>query len=771
MLEYENYHCHSMYSNCLTQPDSTMTIEDYAKVYKERGQRVLCISEHGNRSNVWEQARIAKKYSAERERMIPLAAAECYFVPDRNPELKDARNFHLILVAQDQEGFYQLNSVLSEANLNGFYYKARVDFDLLSRLDYRHFLCTTACVAGPVKDEEAKRICAQLKAIFRENFYLEVQHHPQKIQIEHNKKILELYKQLHVPLIYATDSHYIRHEDAKLRKELLVSSGITTNYEDEFDLYLPTAEEAYQMLLDQDVLSRAQIEEAMENTLRLREFEGVSFTTERKFPISRPNLSQKERNHLYKKMVCDGYIDRAGMPSKEEAEELHKEMDTIVETNSADYFIGLHDMLQRGIEKGGVLTTTSRGSACGFASNFGLGFTSINRLRSPVRMFPERFISAEKLRAGSMPDIDSNVSNVEAFEEAGKEIFGEYGCLPMIAFGTCKTLSAFKLLARARDLDFETSNAVSKQIQVYETEVKHAKENNQDDPDYDVDLDVRIEDYVNKEYIPLIEDSAAYKGIVTNFSPHPCGHLVYHKDLRREIGVIRSKAKTGNKKPVYCAYIDGATADSMGYCKSDLLRVDVVKTISDTFAMIGKPVMPVDELLQEAEKDPSIWNILADGFTMGCNQTEQPKTTERVMQFKPKNIVELSAFVAAIRPGAKSLVNGFVARSFHNYGIPAMDELLKLNGATGVTGKSSFLFYDEQVMVLAKAAGIDPADANALIKHIKKKHHDEVAAYRDRFIPGFISYLKNEQGTDDKLAEKTANDVWQVIMASASYLF
>ena len=126
MLEYENYHCHSMYSNCLTQPDSTMSIEDYAKVYKERGQRVLCISEHGNRSNVWKQAEVAAKYE-----QVPLAAAECYFVPDRNIELKDSRNFHLILIAQDQEGFYQLNSALSEANLTGFYYKARVDFDIL----------------------------------------------------------------------------------------------------------------------------------------------------------------------------------------------------------------------------------------------------------------------------------------------------------------------------------------------------------------------------------------------------------------------------------------------------------------------------------------------------------------------------------------------------------------------------------------------------------------------------------------------------------------
>ena len=111
------------------------------------------------------------------------------------------------------------------------------------------------------------------------------------------------------------------------------------------------------------------------------------------------------------------------------------------------------------------------------------------------------------------------MSNVEAFEKAGKEILGEYGCLPMIAFGTAKTLSAFKLLARARNLDFETANEVAKQIQNYEMDVKRAKENNADDPDYDVDDDVQIESYVDEKYLELIDASKKYKGIITSLSP------------------------------------------------------------------------------------------------------------------------------------------------------------------------------------------------------------------------------------------------------------
>lgn len=755
----------------LTQPDSTMSISDYGNEFKRRNIPVLCITEHGNRSNVWEQAEVAAKLSDDNFKMKPIAGAEVYFVPDRNPDLKDNRNFHLILLAKNNEGFKQMNSILSEANASGFYGKARVDFDLLSKLDYRNFIVTTACVGGPLSDENGITYCNQLHELFRENFFLEVQHHPQKIQVEHNYKVLNLYKQYGWPLIYGTDSHYIRHEDAILRKELLLSSGIKNGYEDEFDMYLPTPSEAFEFFSRHHVLSKAQIEEAFDNTKILLDFEGISFDKGRKFPISRPDLTQQQRNKLYQRMVCDGYIERTGMPSKEEAAELHSEMNTILETGSADYFIGLHDMLKRGIELGGKLTTTSRGSACGFATNYALGFTSINRLKTPVKMYPERFISKEKLLSGSMPDIDSNIANVEAFEEAGRQIFGEHSCYPMVAYGKTKSLSAFKMLARARELDFDTSNAVSKQISVYELDRKHALENNQDDPDYNVDDDIDIMDYVDSQYVPLINDSKQYQNIITSVSPHPCAHLVYHKDLREEIGVIRLKAKTGNKEPQMCLLIDGTTADNYGYVKSDLLRVDVVKIINDTFAAVNQPVLSADELVAAVKDDARIWKLYEDGFTLGLNQCEKPKTTERVKRFKPKNTVELAAFIAAIRPGAKSLVDGFVARQFHNYGIPAMDEMLKLHGATGITGNSSFLFYDEQVMTLAKSAGIPPADANALIKAIKKKKLEQVTSYKERFIPGFIQYLKTEHGTEEELAKKTADDVWTVIQSSASYLF
>ena len=142
-------------------------------------------------------------------------------------------------------------------------------------------------------------------------------------------------------------------------------------------------------------------------------------------------------------------------------------------------------------------------------------------------------------------------------------MFGEFGCMPLVAYGKTKTSSAFKLLARARDLDFNVANAISKQIQNYELDKKHAIENNADDPDYDVDDDVKMERYVEDEYLPLVEESKKYQGIIVSIAPHPCAHLTYHKDMREEIGVVKIKDK-------YCLFIDGVTADRLGYVKSDL---------------------------------------------------------------------------------------------------------------------------------------------------------------------------------------------------------
>lgn len=716
-LEFENTHCHTFLSNVIVKfPDSPTSLEDYAKEYVQRGHQCLIASEHGYRGDVWQQADIGAKYNLK-----PICAAEVYYVPDRLVEVdgtKDRRNFHLCLIAKDNVGFKQLNSVLSEAQLSGFYYHGRVDNELLRRLDASRFICTTACVGGVLGDKDGEKYASELRNIFRENFYLEVQPHLKPEQIELNKRIYDMYSSGGWKLWFGADTHYVQPEDKQLRTELLLSKGIKFQ-DDDWDLYLPTAEEAYNMLRQQDVFSPAQIEEAMRNTLQVREFEGFSYTTEIKLPISksRRNDSLEKRVEDYRKLVLDGYKEKEGDISEEDLAALEAEMKVIIDNNMCDYFLSLKDILDRGQELGGVITKTARGSAGSYASCYALNFTNINRLHAPVKHVPERFISADKLKAGC-PDIDTNLTNVEAFETAGKELLGQWSCVPMIAFQKAKKSQAFKLLAKARGIPFSVSNEISKQITFYEEAKKRAIEQHPDDNEYDVDEDIHIEDYVESQYLQLVDEAKQYENIVLTASEHPCAHLTYNTDLREDIGIIRMKPRPGSKEPEYVLFMDGVTADRLNYVKSDMLRVDVVKVIADTFKLAGHPMLSVNELLKAVKEDKRIFQLYGDGVTIGINQLEGAGTTAKCKQFKPKTIVEATQLVGAIRPGARSFVDKFVSRTPFSYGIKSLDELLRMPGTTGNTAQSSFILFDEQILLILMAAGFDGGHAYQVIKSI-----------------------------------------------------
>jgi DNA polymerase III alpha subunit len=247
---------------------------------------------------------------------------------------------------------------------------------------------------------------------------------------------------------------------------------------------------------------------------------------------------------------------------------------------------------------------------------------------------------------------------------------------------------------------------------------------------------------------------------------HPCAHLLSDKDLRREIGVIRVKSKSGSKDAVYAAFIDGKTADSYNYLKADFLRVDVVKTIYNAFQLAGIPVMTVDELLKAVENDKEVWALYANGFTQGLNQVEREKSSERCKKYKPKNVAELAAFIAGIRPGFASMLNTFINREKFSYNIPSLDNLLATKEIP-----DSFLLYDEQILRILKAAGIPGPKAYATTKAIKKKKTDKVLAAKEDFKNGFTKYLKETENASDEKANKTVEQIWRIIEDAANYMF
>ncbi|MDY5220179.1 MAG: hypothetical protein SPH82_06345 [Eubacteriales bacterium] len=579
---------------------------------------------------------------------------------------------------------------------------------------------------------------------------LEVQYHDTDRQREVNEFLMKLYRKHGIPLIMGTDSHFIRPEDAALREHRLEANHI--RYEDEGGWYMdyPSGAEAFRRFQEQGVLSDAQIREAMENTNVFLSFEDIVFDKSKKLPTIYPQLTQEQRNQKYMDLILSEF-DRqtAGMSEDERAarmEGVRYETDVVTSTGMSDYFLLDHEIVRRAVEKGGVITKTGRGSCPSYYTNVLLGLSSIDRFAIPVEMFPDRFISADRIRSGSLPDIDMNVANREAFEAAQAEVLGEWRAAPMVAFGTLKRLSAWKMYCRAADIPFETANEVGSQLKAYESAVRFAEDGEE----------VDLSDYVPPQFRELVAASERYMGMIDSISPHPCAYLLCTEDIRREIGVIRINSRTGKKQPVFAAFIDGATAEQYGYLKNDLLLVDVVRVNQEAFHRIGMAQPDVSTLLDMTRNDRDTWRMYAEGYTMGLNQVEQEKTREKVMRYKPKNITELAAFVAAVRPAFKSMLPTFLDRRHFDYGIPAFDRLIQTREMT-----SSFLLYQEQTMKTLQFAGFSAPESYAAIKAIAKKHPEKVLPLKERFLEGFAA----------KADMPSAERVWKIIEDATNYSF
>ena len=750
MKVFQNYHRHAMYTNVRIS-DSAVTPKDYAERAKALGHGILSSAEHGWQGNYFETVRLAKEYGLK-----PLIGAEAYWVKDRAE--KDRTNCHIFLGAKNERGRQALNDVLSEANLTGFYGQPRLDVPLLLSLPKDDLIVTTACIAY-WRYENIEEITAMLAKHFGKNFFLEVQYHNTESQRELNKRILRLHNELKIPLIMGCDSHYIGADQGQTRTDFLVSKGLTYPDEEGWFLDYPDGDTAYERFANQCVLSHSEINDAMDNTgvfLEVEEYDSPIFNTDIKMPSLFPTLSQEEKNEKYKSLVWSGWEEyKKSVPEDKWAlyeSEIEKEIKTVEDTHMADYFIDNYNIIRKGKENGGWLTKSGRGSAVSFITNMLLGFTEVDRIAAKVHMYPERFMSATRiLQSGSLPDIDFNCAPVEPFARAQQEILGEDHAYPMVAYGTMQKSAAWKLYAKSQGISFEIANAVSEQIKKYEAAVKHAPEDEKDD--------INVFDYIDKDFHEIYEKSKDYLGLVTSWSIAPCSYLLYEGSIRKEIGLVKVKDHL-------CCLMDGHWAEACHFLKNDLLKVSVVDLIYRAYHRIGIEPPTVTELLKMCPPDDKAWEIYEKGCTLGINQCEQTGTASRVTKYKPKNISELGAFVAAIRPGFKSMYKTFEERKPFAYGVKAFDELIQTDEMP-----SSFLLYQEQEMAALNYAGIDMSDCYTAIKNIAKKRADKVLAYKEKFINGFSQVMIEDEHKTPEEAASMSQELWQIIEDSSRYSF
>ena len=700
--------------------DCVVKNTDYIERSLELGCKNFFTTQHGWSGKFLEAYDLCKKNNLKM-----VYGAELYMVKDRKE--KDNSNYHIIIIAKNQDGFYELNEIMSESNRSGFYYKPRIDIELIKRLNPNNFFITSACVGGILRpSDDMKTLFEAVYGHFGKNFYLEVQNHPFDIQINHNRNMLMLKQHYNMQIIHANDSHYIYPEQAKDRVKFLKGKGINYGDEDSFVLDFPDYDTVVERYKKQGLLSDWQIKEAMDNTLIFDECEELHFDKEVKMPTIYPNYTQEEKDKELAKHLSEKWDREKVNVDKSRWQEYQKgiafEYKIVKDTQMADYFLFNEKMVELAKEKyGGVLSRTGRGSAVSFYINKLLGFTEIDRFTAPVPLYPTRFMSTARiLETRSLPDIDQNWADVSAPILASKELLGEDGIYYMYALGTMKESSAFRNLCRAYDIPMDEYNEVGKNLDAFRND---------------------------KKWKPIIDEAQKYIGTIESISPSPCSFVLSNKPLPRELGLIR----VGNE---LCACIDGYTSDVWKFLKNDYLTVKVWKIISDFYKMIGQPIPNIRELLQKV--DDRTWKLYEDGMTATLNQADTDISTSMLKRYKPQTDAEMSAFVAAIRPGFASLVNTFLDREPYSTGVSEIDEILQPS--------YHFMLYQESIMAFLVWCGMKEDHTYDIIKKISKKKFTPEAKeeLRQELLAGYKAKLGTEEGFDE---------VWQVVDDAARYSF
>ena len=715
-MRYNNYHKHDHKGNPWMVDVATKEYE-YCQRAVELGHTTVFTTNHGVTGDIFTWMECAKEYNLKM-----IYGTEAYYVPNRLADAdgnKDRSNRHIIIIAKNNSGAEQLNDIMTEAHQTGFYYRPRIDNELLFSLNPDDVIITSACVAGIWDNPE---LLMALKRHFKNNFFLEVQSHDFDLQKKVNSRLLDFSLESGIQIIHGNDSHYIYPEDAKLRDIFLRGNDLV--YQDEHQMMLdyPDSDEIFYRYKQQGILNESQVQQALENTLVFDDCSEITLiNTDIKLPSISDNPTQELRNIINERWKAE----REKIPRErwhEYLEAIRNEVDVIEKTHMENYFLIDYKVAKNAQEKyNGRLTNTGRGSAPSFYVTKLLGLTDIDRLNSPITLFPHRFMSVERiLGARSLPDIDLNCTDREPFIKATQDLLGAENCAWMIAWKPLQESSAFKTYCKGIGMELSEYVHITEDFDRYK-----------DDP----------------KWKTIIEESKKLVGVVRSISESPCSMLLYYKPIRKELGLVRTKDKM-------CCLLDGYYCDKYKYLKNDYLTVTVWAIIRDVCRLANIPIPTIKEFNQLL--DDRTFDIYAKGLTSTINQADSDFATPLAMRYKPKSVSEMSAFVAIIRPGCASLLQDFIDRKPYSTNVPELDNLL-------IEGNHRMI-YQELIMKYLIWLGIEETGSYDIIKKIAKKKfkEQELEELKGKLLKGWIGRVGSEDGF---------NETWTVVEQAAKYSF
>ncbi len=753
MVQFVHLHNHSEYSLL----DGAARIKELVAKSADLGMPAVAVTDHGNMFGVLKLYEECKKVSKEREAqglpgIKPIIGCEFYVAP-RSRFLKEGKEdkstYHLVLLAENQQGYRNLCKLNAVAYLEGFYYKPRIDREIL-RQHSEGLICLSACLAGEViqslleNDMEAAYAIAQdyLEIFDRDHYFIELQDHGLDEQRLTNPQLIKLANDLNIGLVCTNDCHYINREDAEWHDMLLcVQTGRLRS--DPLRMRFPNSE-FYLKSPEEMQLLFGEYPEALANTVRIAERCQVNLDKHDQVDLPVVQVPEGYDLETYLRYLCEeGIKKRYPEVTQELRERLEYELDIIISMRFPGYFLIVWDLINF-CHQNGIRVGPGRGSAAGSLVAYCLGITNIDPIR--YNLIFERFLNPERV---SMPDIDTDFCVVRRGEVIDYlvEKYGEDKVGQIVTFGTMKSKLVVKDVGRALDIPIPEVNKLTKLIpdDLKMTLAKALKESAELKELYDNDERVR----------ELWDISTKLEGMPRHTGTHAAGVVIAPAPVVDYMPCFKMGVN------ILTTQFEKEQVEEQGLVKMDILGLRNLTVIGDALKNIKQSRgldIDIDNIPLD---DQAVYEMLSAGDTDGVFQLESDGMRTYLRALKPERIEDIIAMVALYRPGPLEggMVNDFIKRKHGETKVEYPHPMLEpvLAETYGV------MVYQEQIMQVASTmAGFTLGQADELRRAMGKKKPEVLAAKRKDFLAGAL-----QKG----VSEKTANEVFDLMEFFSGYGF
>ena len=747
-MSFAHLHVHTEFSLL----DGSNKIKEYVSRVKELGMNSAAITDHGVMYGVIDFYREAKKQGIN-----PILGCEVYVAPnsrfDREITGGDDRYYHLVLLAENEEGYANLTKIVSKGFVEGYYYKPRVDKELLRKY-HKGIIALSACLAGEVARfltkglyEEAKKTALEYQEIFGEgNFFLELQDHGIPEQGLVNQQLFKMSEETGIELVATNDIHYTYAEDAKPHDILLcIQTGKKLSDENRMrydggQYYVKSEEEMLRLF--------PYAKQALENTQKIADrcHVEIEFGVTK---LPKYDVPDGYTSWEYLQKLCyEGLEKRYGDPSEELKERLAYELETIHQMGYVDYFLIVWDFIKYAKDHG-ISVGPGRGSAAGSIVSYCLEITTIDPIR--YQLLFERFLNPERV---SMPDIDVDFC-YERRQEVIDYVTRKYGkdCVAQIVtFGTLAARGVIRDVGRVMDLPYAYVDSISKMIpqELGITIDKALKMNPDLKKLYDTDETVTN----------LIDMAKRLEGLPRHCSMHAAGVVIYQKPVDEYVPLSRAADGTITTQFIM------TTLEELGLLKMDFLGLRTLTVIQNA-VLLARRKQPELNINQIDYNDQKVLDYIGTGKTDGVFQLESAGMKGFMKELKPHNLEDVIAGISLYRPGPMDFIPQYIRgkndSSSITYDCPQLEPIL--------APTYGCIVYQEQVMQIVRdLAGYSLGRSDLLRRAMSKKKAAVMEKERKIFIygdeeTGVPGCIKN--GID----EQTANKIYDEMIDFAKYAF